>query len=85
MQKSNYFKEPLTKKLRKYKLDFKFFVRRLDRGVLPNLILRKFYVNKNNVKFKNNFYCKRLPDKTSKKQKSIKVMRKILEHQWKTY
>lgn len=84
MQKSNYFKESLTKKLRKYKLDFKFFVRCLDTGVLPRFILRK-NVNKNNVKFKNNFYCKRLPDKTSKKQKSIKVIRKILEHQWKTY
>ena len=61
--------------MRKHELDLKFLVICLDTGVLPKFTRWK-NANKNNVKFKNKFYRNILLDEISKKQKSIKVMKK---------
>ena len=76
MQKRNNFRAS-SKELRKYELDLKFLVTCRDTGVFMNFTLWK-NVNKNN-KFKNRFYRKILPDETSKKQRSIRLMKKYFK------
>ena len=60
--------------MRKHEPDLKFLVRCCDTGVFLKFTQWK-NVNKN-VKYKNKFYRKILLDEISKKQKSIKVMKK---------
>ena len=68
--------ERFAKKLRKHKLDLKFFATARDTGVYPKFTHWKNV--KNNKKCKSKFYCCVLLDEINNKRRSIKELRKEL-------